>query len=462
MSSGKRASADGPEISPEEAAAFGAGEALASRGGAAGVPEPAGGLRHSLRALRHRDYAIFWSGAVASNIGNWLASLAVPFVLYQLTHSAFWVGMATLAQFLPGLLLGPVGGSMADRYDHRSVLLLTQAGMAVSALLLWLAWVTDHRSVLTIMLLVGVGGAFAGVNLPTWQSFVNDLVPRSDLNSAIALNSLQFNMARSIGPAIAGLLLAALGPSWVFLLNVVSFAFVLAALAAVRPVQRRSHVARTGMVREFAEAVRYIGGQPGIQVAILVSVLVGMLGNPIFGFTVVFAGGIFDVGPVALGLMNAALGLGAMLAAPLVSGWSRSLTLGRLTRWALPLYGLVIMGFGRAPSYPFAIGTLVAVGACFLALVSSCNTALQVIVADPLRGRVLAVRIMLFTGSFAIGALVQGTLADLVGARTTVTGAGAMLVLASFWLIRWPGRLSLDRLDDGHDAPGDRRSMAAR
>lgn len=411
---------------------------------------PPRGLRHALRAFHHRDFKIFWWGALASNTGSWVQNLAVPYVLYQVTESAFWVGLATFTQFVPAMLLGPLAGSIADRFDRRQVLLVTQTLMAVAALALWAAWAGGVRNAGWILALVTLAGIFGGINIPSWQAFINDLIPREDLLSAVTLNSLQFNAARALGPGIAGVLLATLGPSWAFLLNAVSFFFVLLALALVRTRPAARTVALAGgFLRQFGRAMRYTRGQPGIVVGIVLAVLVGSLGNPVFQFTVVFAAEVYDVGPVGLSLLNVALGVGAVLAAPLVSGWDSVLNRATLVRWALLAYGVAIIVFAAAPVYAVGLVALVVVGGGFLAVISSTNTSVQVIVGDHMRGRVMALRIMAFTGAYPVGALLQGLLSDAVGPRPTVAGAGAIIVGAGLWLGARPALLA--RLDDPHD-----------
>ena len=412
------------------------------------LSRPPSGLARSARAFRHRDFRVFWLGALASNSGTWLTNLAVPFVLYDLTRSAFWVGLASLAQFLPGVLLAPAGGAIADRYERRRVLLGTQAGMALSSAALWLVWVTGLATPAAIMVLVAVAGAFAGVNLPSWQSFVNDLVPREDLASAVALNSLQFNAARSIGPAVAGVLLATLGPAWAFGLNAVSFLFVLVALLLVRRrVRPGRRSGREGVLRGFAVAVRYARRQPGVRVAIGVSILVGFLGNPLFTLTVVFASDVFHVGAVGLGLMNTALGVGAVLAAPAVAGARTSLTRARVTGAALLLYAGATIVFGVARDVVVGSLALLVIGGCYLAVISSANTAIQMIVTERLRGRVLAVRIMFLTARVPAGAVLQGWLVDRVGPHWTVAGAGVALGVVAVLFTLPGGRLLLARLE---------------
>jgi predicted MFS family arabinose efflux permease len=407
------------------------------------------GLRYSLRAFRHRAFRIFWSAALVSNTGSWLANLTVPYVLYDLTHSALWVGLAALAQFLPGVVMAPYGGALADRHDRRRVLLATQAGLVASAVALWALWASGVHDRYAILALVALAGTFQGLNLPAWQAFVHDLVPRQDLASAVGLNSLQLNAARAIGPAVAGVLLATLGPGWAFLFNAASFAFVIAALLLVHTTVVIPRQPRSSALKGFVSAVRYVGGQPGIQSAILVSVLVGVLGNPVFGFTVVFAGGVFHVGPVGLGLLNAVLGIGSVIAALIVTS-SRG-SLGRTVRWAFLLFALGMGGFAAAPNAWIGGFALAVVGGCFLAVISSANTAMQLIVADDMRGRVLAVRIMFFTLSFPVGALSQGWVSDRIGPRAAVLGAAGVMLLVGLFLALWRGGRILHRLDDPHD-----------
>ena len=438
---------------PDASADLDTPSALGSGGpagqGAAVVPPQ--GLRHAVRAFRHRDYAIFWSGALASNTGSWVQNLTVPYVLYQLTDSAFWVGFATFAQFIPAMILGPLAGSVADRFDRRRVLLTTQSLMAVAALTLWVVWALGVRNLAAILGLVMLSGVIAGLNIPSWQSFVNDLVPREDLLSAVTLNSLQFNAARAFGPAIAGVLLYSFGPSWAFLVNGLSFVFVLAALVLVRTrPPRRTAPMSGGVMSQFGRAVRYTRTQPGILVGMVVAVLVGALGNPIQQFTVIFAEDVFEVDELGLGFLNVALGLGAVVAAPLVSGWDEVVTRAGVVRVALPVYGLAVVGFAVAPVYWVALLALVVVGAGFLAVISTTNTAVQVIVADHIRGRVMAFRIMAFTGAYPLGALAQGAVADAIGPRPTVAAAGLMLVAAAGYLVLLRPSL-LRRLDDPHD-----------
>lgn len=405
-----------------------------------------------MKAFRYRDFRIFWIGALVSNTGTWVLNLTLPFVLFELTGSALWVGAAVAAQFLPMFMFSPLGGSVADQYPRRSVLLVMQLAMGVGAALIWLAWVSDLRNPWVLLLLVAVVGALNGVSMPSWQGFVHDLVPREDLLSAVTLNSLQFNAARAIGPAIGGVMLATLGPAWAFGLNAVSYAFIIAALLLVRA-GRGLRVARSTLpfTRQIRSAVGYIKGQPGIVMALIIAFTVGFFGNPVFSFTVVFAGAVFAVGPVQLGIMNAALGVGAFAAAPLVGGSRFAPRLSVVAGSGLVAYGAMLILFALAPSYGISILALVVIGACFLSVVASINTAGQMIVADSYRGRVLALRMMVFTVAAPTGGLAQGWLADQVGPRVTVATAGVAMLVIALVVVSRRGRIRLARLDDPHD-----------
>lgn len=410
------------------------------------------GLRHSVRALRHRNFALFWTGALISNSGTWIQNATVPYVLYQITDSEAWVGLSTFAQFLPGVLFGPLGGSLADRMDRRRLLVVTQALLGVAAVAMWLLWIAGMRNAWAILGLVALSGTLNGLNVPSWQAFVPELVPRRDLLSAITLNSLQFNAARAIGSALAGLVLYKLGPSSAFLLNAASFLCVLGALLLVDlPQQAGRALAEGGVMAQFVGAMRYAARRPGIFAGIIISILIAFLGNPIVQFAVVFAESVYHTGNLEYGLLAAAMGVGALLAAPLVAGWDSVMPRAAVVRWALPLYGLSVTVFGASGNFLVGFVSLTLAGAGFLAVISATNTAVQIIVADEMRGRVLACRVMSFTLAYSFGGLVQGQVAEWVGPRITVAAAGALLLAAGLFLSLLRRDL-LGHLDDPADA----------
>jgi len=410
--------------------------------------------RRRASAFSIRDFRIFWTGAFVSNIGMWVQGLTVPYLIFQMTSSALWVGLIAVAQFVPQVLMSPLGGSLADRYSRRKILIIAQSLSAAVAFTLWLSWLFLPRVPVTLLIVIAIGGLLNGIILPSWQAVVNDLVPRPLLVSAVTLNSLQFNAARAFGPGIAGLVIALLGPDWALLLNGVSYVFVIAALIMIRPrpYTPGSHAA-DGVLNQTLSAIRYIRARPAIVLAIAITVLVGLLGNPVFAFTVVFAGSIYFVGPIALGAMNVAFGIGAILAAPFVSGWFRVIRIDTMVRWGLIAFGFAMLVFALVPNYWVGLVSLVVIGAAFLASISGVITSVQLSVADDFRGRVMALRMMLFTLSFPIGGLAQGWLADRFGPQAVVAAAGVVMLLITVYLMLTKGRYRLSQLRAEPDPP---------
>ncbi|MGO4692472.1 MFS transporter [Glaciibacter sp. 2TAF33] len=409
-----------------------------------------------LGAFRHRGYSIFWVGALISSTGTWLGSLTVPYVLYQHTGSAIWVGLAAAAQFGPAFVLAPLGGFLADNHDRRLLLLWTQTGLGVIALWMWLQWASGWHDPLILIGAVTLFGVLNGINNPAWQSLVNDLVPREDLMSAVTFNSLQFNIARAVGPAIAGLLLASLGAEWAFFFNAVSFAVVVVALLFVRQYRPRAVGPSAGrFLGQWRDALRYMARSRAIMLAIGLCCLVGIFGNPIFTLTVVFAKDVFNTGPIGLGLLTAGLGAGAVLYA--VAGTlfaRRKQEFGRQVALVMVALGVALIVLSVMPTLALGIIAAVGVGAAFLAAFATLNTVIQLRAPDPLRGRVLAARHMVFSASIAFGVLLGGILTELCGVQlATILFGGALLVVAA--AIRMlPGRgFPLLDSDDRPDLP---------
>ncbi len=407
------------------------------------------GWRHGTRALRHRNFKRLWLGALVSNSGTWLENLAVPYLLLELTGAASWVGIGAFAALFPATFISPIAGNLADRFDRRTILIVCQAAKALAAALLWYAWVAGLRDPVAIVAITTLGGVVNGFNIPVWQSFVPTLVPLEDLPSAISLNSLQFNVARAVGPAAAGALLATLGPSWAFGLNAISFGAILLAIITIRNPARTQQRESRPIVRGFIEALQYIKRQPGIGLAILAACVIAFFGYPVVAFTTVFAKQVYGVGPTELGILSSVLGVGAIMGAPIVSGMFGDLSRALITRMAFPFYGAAITIFGLSTTMWQGLFGLFFAGLGFLTLVATSNTTVQAIVADRIRGRVMAVRVMSFTASYPLGALIQTRLSDQFGPRTVVTGAGLCIVAFGTYLFFRPGLAS--SLDDPAD-----------
>lgn len=384
-------------------------------------------------ALRYRDFRIFWIGAFVSNTGNWMQRVTIPFVLWELTHSATWVGLASFALLIPFLVTGPVGGWAADRFSRRSVLLVANVCAAMIAVGLWLLWRTGTTSPGAYVGLVFLFGIAYGFYAPSWHALVPGLVPRELLINAVTLDSAQVNLAKAVGPATAGVVIAVAGPGGAFLLNAMSFLAVLVALWLMQSgrVPAATSAARSHPLRDFTDSVRYAVRRPGILVSLVLVLALGVLGDPLVQFIVVFADEVFGVGIVAFGLLGATFGLGAVVAAPLVAGRGSAVRRGRMITVAVITYGVATTAFALAPAYAVALPAIFFAGAAWLTAASSLNTAIQLQVGDHLRGKIMALWLMVFGAAKPIGGLVQGWLADQIGVRATVAGAGVLLVAIS-------------------------------
>lgn len=403
----------------------------------------ASGPRYALRAFRSRDFAVFWTGGLLSNTGTWLANLAVPVVVYDLTRSALWVGIVALVQLVPTGVLAPWAGALGDRFPRRRVLLWTQAGMLLCAVALWVVWAAGVREIWAILIPIAAQGVFAGLNAPSWQSYVHDLVPREDVRSAVTFNSLQFNLSRVLGPALGGVLLASVGATWTFFANAVSFLFVLIALLIVRT-DGTAHIVREGALRGFASAGRIIWLNRPLRVSVGVAMAVGLLGNPMFNLSVVLAEEVYGVDEFALGMLNAAVGVGAVLAVPLVAGMSARATIGSVVALGVAAYGIAFLTIGLIDVYAVGVVGFVLAGAAFLSTISSTNTVLQLRTPDAFRGRVLALRGACYFTCIPLGAVLQSAIAEWAGVRWSmaVAGAGFAVVLAVLLFPRRSSRLS--------------------
>ena len=418
------------------------GEAAPDDGpsGAPEAPEPVRapekrGLRDAARAFHHRNFALFWTGALLSNTGSWVQNVTVPFVVFKLTGSAGWLGVAGFAQLFPAWLMGPAGGVVADRFPRRTVLLVTQSMMAGLALLEAAVWAAGVRNAAVIVGIVAVSGVVAGLNIPSWQAFVSELVPRDDLLNAVTLNSAQFNASRAFGPALGGIVLATLGVTWAFLINAISFVAVLGALVLISvPVIVEKAKGKPRILAEFRETIRYTKTKPGIVTCIIVVIALGLFGSPVFTLLVVFADDVYGVGRGLYGLLGAALGVGAILGTPVVAGWGSGLLRSRLMSGALVIYGGSLMAFALSPTYWWGVLALLVAGAGYLAVASTLNTTLQLLVDERMRGKVIALYLMGLTGTVPLGNLIQGWMTEAIGPRVTVTLSGAAFLAVVGWL----------------------------
>ncbi len=379
-------------------------------------------------ALGHRNFRVFWIAGIISNSGRFFQAIAIPLVVYDLTRSAAWVGLAGFAQLLPMSLLGPLAGALADRYARRRILIVTQSLQAVASLGFVALWFGGVRSPTVYVLASVVAGVAAGLNLPAWQAFVSELVPRDTLMSAITLNSAQFNTARLLGPTLAGIVIAAFGPGWAFIVNSASYGATEGALLWMRvPRVHPEPSERMRPLREFVATVAYVRTQRGIVTAIATVSLIGFFGLASQMMSVVIAEEVFDRGERGFGEMLSAVGLGAIIASPLVAKLAQRVPRSVIQQYALVVYGFGILAVGLAPNFRLAQVALLVMGMAHIASASTLNTAIQLQVDETVRAKVLSVYLTVLLLANPLGQLALGQVIDLVGPQETYVLSGALL-----------------------------------
>ena len=413
------------------------------------------GVRQAGTALRYRDYRLFWTGALISNIGTWMQNITVPYVLYHITGRAVWVGFAVVAQILPSIVLNPLSGSLADRFSRRGQLRVSNAAQAVTAIGLWLVWATGVHNALAVLALVAVGGTAAMATQPAWQALVPDLVPDEHRMNAITLNSAQANSARAVGPALGGLVLGVhwLGPSAAFLSNAVSFIAVIVVLTMIRSPDRHAGRLEGRVWHQYREAASYARGHAGLVTAYALTALVCGLANPVFQMVVVFARRVYHVGAGSYGVLAAVYGIGAVTGAVVLGTKAATRTRGSILRWSLVVQAVAMVLFGAAPTIWLGAPVLAVLGAGTLASIATLNTSIQLAAPDALRGRVLALWVLAYTATYPAGSLLQGAMADRIGPGWTVALAGCALGLGGLALARRTASLDDYRPDPCPTSP---------
>ncbi|MEX0666375.1 MAG: MFS transporter [Acidimicrobiia bacterium] len=382
----------------------------------------------ALVAFRSRDYRVFWLAAIVSNSGNWMQTITVPYVILRMTHSTTWVGFAAFMAFGPALAMGPLAGSLADRYPRKQVVLVTQALMMIAAFALFALWVSDAATPESIVAILLVSGIGSGLGIASWQSFIPQLVPTEHMLSAIRLNSVQFTAARAFGPALAGLVLAELGPSVGFLFNAVSFLLVLVALLAIHPRAIDLPVVMTGSLEHFRAGVRYVRERQALLLPVLTIFVVSFFGSSVIQLCAPLARRVFDVGKAEYGLMVAAFGLGAVFGTFFTLAFGDRIRRSRLAMIGLVLFAVGEMLLGGAPAYAAGVVGLFGMGFAYMFIAVSLNTSIQARVEESHRGRVLSIYLMGLLAGVPFGALLGGAVADFVGLRATVIGGGTVVL----------------------------------
>jgi MFS family permease len=383
------------------------------------------------RSLRHRNYRLYLAGQLISVCGTWMQQIAQSWLVYRLTGSATMLGAVGFASQIPVFALSPIGGVVSDRFSCRRIALLTQSAALLQAVLLAVLTLTGAIQVPHVILLGAALGTVSAFDMPARQSLLNELVDSEDLANAVALNSSMINAARIVGPSLAGLLVAALGEGFCFLINAFSYLAVLWALLTMK-LPQRSHEAEKhfSVRRSLTEGIRYIAITVPIRALLLLLGSVGLFGIPYMTLMPIFAGKVHKGGADALGLMVGSVGLGALTGALFLASRGRLRGLGKIIVAATVGFGLGLIIFAAARLFWLSLLILVGVGFSWMVLIASCNTLLQALAADEMRGRVMSIFSMMLVGMAPFGSLIAGRLADLIGSPLVV-GAGGLLCAAA-------------------------------
>jgi len=386
------------------------------------------------RALDNRNFALFFAGQGLSLCGTWMQSLAQSWLIYRLTGSPLLLGLVGFVSQVPVLGFGLLGGVLADRWSRHRLLLITQTLSLLQATILAGLTLSGHITIGWIMGLAAVLGLINALDMPVRQSFIADLVPRADLQSAIGLNSSAFNAARIIGPSVAGFLVAAVGEGVCFLVNALSFLAVIGCLLAME-VPQKAKAAQAHAIIFLAEGLRYARSTPHVRAVLALIAVLSLTAMPYTVLLPVFAGNVLHTDANGLGWLMAATGMGALAGALRIARRGTIRGLGRLIAGATLLFGVSLLALAASTALWFSILVLLAVGYGMITAMAGCNTLLQSLVPDHLRGRVMSLYTLFFLGMAPIGSLMAGALAAHLGTPLTIAagGIGAILGAILFW-----------------------------
>lgn len=399
---------------------------------------------HAWRALRHRNFRLFFAGQSISLIGTWMTRIATSWLVYRLTGSSLLLGMVSFVGQLPTFPLAPFAGVWVDRLDRRQVLLWTQALAMLQSLLL--AWLTlSHRiNIAEILALSAFQGVINAFDMPGRQAFMVQMVTpeesgsqggdeRNDLSNAIAINSSMVNAARLIGPSLAGLVIAASNEGWCFLIDGISYIAVIASLLMMRVAAGRARSKATSMIEQMREGWSYVASFAPVRTMLVLFALLSLMGMPYMVLMPVFAGSVLHGGAHTLGFLMAAAGVGALISAlSLVMRRSvRGLT--RMIAIAAIVFGGGLIAFGFSRWLWLSLFILVFTGFGMMQGMTASNTVIQTLVPEDKRGRVMSYYMAAFVGMAPFGSLLAGWMADWIGAPRTVMVTGAFCIAGGLW-----------------------------
>jgi MFS family permease len=392
--------------------------------------------RHAFRSLRHRNFRLFLMGQSLSLVGLWMQSMALSWLVYRLSNSATVLGAVQFANQIPILFLGVAGGLVADRLPKKRLLLFVQGLFMLQAAILTVLVLGKWATIPQIFALSVFFGVINAFDIPIRQSFVAEMVPPHDLMNAIAVNSANFNLARLLGPAVAGFIVARWGEGACFLLNTLSFAAILFMLTRIEPVRPSpaGSDSQASPLLQLKEGFRYASSTIHVRPLLLVIAVASFFAYPYLTVMPVFARDLLRGDAGTLGILMSAIGLGALMGALTLALRSGIGGLGRLVCGASAGFGLSVIAFAFSPSLPLSCAALTVSGFCMMVHLAGSNTLLQTFVPHELRGRLMSIYSTAMVGLMPFGSLLMGWGADRIGARWAVCAGGAAMVTAALWL----------------------------
>ncbi|HAZ09605.1 MAG TPA: MFS transporter [Candidatus Omnitrophica bacterium] len=386
------------------------------------------------RALRYRNFRIFFFGQGISLIGTWMQYVAMSWLVYKMTNSAFMLGVVGFASQIPTFILSPFTGVIADRHNRYKILLFTQALAMLQAFILAFLTLTGNIAVWHIIVMGIFLGCINSLDIPARHSFILQMIEeKENLGNAIALNSMMFNFARLIGPSIAGVLIAITGEGACFLINAVSYLAVIASLLAMdKGVKIRKYKQENyDIFKDLKEGLDYVLRSQPIRAILLLLGIISLMGMSYAVLMPVFARDVLGGGPHTLGFLMAAVGVGALAGTVYLASMKRAIMLGNLLPVSVGVFGIGIIAFSFSHNIGLSLVLLVISGFGIMVQMAASNTILQTIVDDDKRGRVMSFYTMAFMGMAPLGSLLAGAMAVRLGASNTLIISGSCCIIAS-------------------------------
>jgi MFS family permease len=389
-------------------------------------------LAVTLRALRHRNFQLFFAGQLISLVGTWMQSVAEAWLVYRLTGSSLMLGLVAFASQIPVFLVSPLGGTVVDRHSRHRVVIVTQITAMLLAFVLATLTLGHWVRVWEVVVLASLLGVVNAFDIPARQALLVEMVGKEDMMNAIALNSSMFNSARVIGPAIAGILVASIGEGWCFFANGVSFVAVIIGLLMIKVAPHES-AGHGSMVEHIAEGFAFVRRTRPVRSLLLLVGIISLVGMPYLVLMPIFADKILHGGARALGLLMGATGFGAVMGALTLAARTGVKGLARIAGISAVGFGVFLIIFGASKFFWFSLIALVPVGFWMMLQMGCSNTLIQAMVPDRLRGRVMSLYSMMFMGMAPLGSLLGGAAANWIGAPWTLAIGGIIGIAGAGW-----------------------------